>query len=246
VQAPQRRKDTRQPRVSTRTLAIGAAVVCLALVAAIAAILLVGKSKGSSSKATIVGGAETTALLRGIPQHGNVLGKPNAPVTIVEYGDLQCPICREFALNAYPRIITDYVRPGKAKIEFRGLTFIGPDSTPALQAALAAGAQNKAWNVIDLMYRNQGVENSGWVTEPVIRGIFAAVPGLDSARAQAARSSASVAAQIQQASNQANADAVKGTPTIFAGRTGGQLSQIQLQSLDASAVTPTLDRLLGQ
>jgi protein-disulfide isomerase len=65
------------------------------------------------------------SLFAGIQQHGIVLGSPNAPVTLVEFADLQCPYCGEFARNALPQIVRDYVRTGRVKVAFQGLAFLG-------------------------------------------------------------------------------------------------------------------------
>ena len=69
--------------------------------------------------------APTSPLLEGIPQDGTALGRPDAPVTLVEYADLQCPYCAQWARGAFPRLVRDYVRTGKLRIEFRGLVLIG-------------------------------------------------------------------------------------------------------------------------
>jgi hypothetical protein len=53
-----------------------------------------------------------------------VLGNPNAPVTMIEFADLQCPFCRDYALNALPAIVQEYVRPGKVKLVFGGISFL--------------------------------------------------------------------------------------------------------------------------
>jgi protein-disulfide isomerase len=87
----------------------------------------------------VAGAGEIASLLKGIPQHGTTLGAPNAPVTLVEYADLQCPYCAQWALGTFPSLVQDYVRTGKLRIEFRGLEFIGADSDAALRATLAAG-----------------------------------------------------------------------------------------------------------
>ena len=90
---------------------------------------------------------------------------------MVEFADLQCPFCREYTLNALPTIVKQYVRTGKVKLVFFGMAFLGPDSETALRAAYAAGLQSRLWNVIDLLYRNQGPENSGWVTDGLLRAV---------------------------------------------------------------------------
>src|SRR5581483_4833538 len=96
-----------------------------------------------AAPARVPGAAATQKLFRGLPQTLNVLGDPKAPVTMVEFGDLQCPFCREYAIKALPAIVDEYVRPGKLKLVFTGLAFIGPDSEAALRATYAAGLQGK-------------------------------------------------------------------------------------------------------
>ena len=55
-----------------------------------------------------------------------------SPVTLVEYADLRCPFCAQFALEVLPTIVRRYVRTGRVKIEYRGISFIGDDSRTAL------------------------------------------------------------------------------------------------------------------
>ena len=104
---------------------------------------------------------------------------------MLQFEDLQCPICKKYTDDAFPAIVDEYVRPGRVKIDFRGLAFLGPDSLKALRIAVAAGFQNKLWEVVGLFYENQGEENSGWVTDELIDEILAEVPGLDAAKVKA-------------------------------------------------------------
>jgi protein-disulfide isomerase len=193
---------------------------------------------------TVSGGAETAKLFRGIPQQLNALGNPKAPVTMVEFGDLQCPACRAFALDGLPAIVREYVRPGKVKLVFAGLAFLGPDSETALRATYAAGLQSRLWNFLDLLYRNQGAENSGWVTDELLRAAAKAIPGLDVGTMMAARRTTEVDNALLATQQQASSARVNTTPTFFAGPTGGTLNQINLTSLTASAIRPTIDALL--
>ena len=101
---------------------------------------------------------------------------------MLQFEDLQCPICKRYTDDAFPAIVNEYVRTGRIKIDFRGLAFLGPDSLKALKIAMAAGLQNKLWQVVGLFYENQGAENSGWVTDSLIDQILAEVPGLDAAK----------------------------------------------------------------
>ena len=193
---------------------------------------------------TVSGGAETAKIFRGIPQKLNVLGNPNAPVTMIEFADLQCPFCREFALEALPTIVRDYVRPGKVKLVFAGIAFIGPDSETALRATYAAGLQSRLWNFLDLLYRNQGPENSGWVTDALLRATAKAIPGVDVGTLLSARQTAEVDNALLATRQQASSARVTSTPSFFAGATGGTLNRINVTSLTPSAFRPALDALL--
>ena len=73
-----------------------------------------------------------------------MLGKANAPVTIVEYADFQCPYCAQWAVDSFPAIVNEYVRPGKVRVVYDGVAFLGPDSLTALQTAFAAGRAEPA------------------------------------------------------------------------------------------------------
>ena len=81
-----------------------------------------------------------------------------AKVTLIEFGDLKCPVCKAFSEEIMPPVIESKVASGEARIEFRNFTIIGEQSGPAGAAALAAGEQGRGWNFLELFYRNQGVE----------------------------------------------------------------------------------------
>ena len=198
----------------------------------------------SSSSVSVAGVAETASLLGGIPQHGNVLGSPNAPVRLIEYADPQCPYCAMYALTVLPALIRDYVRPGKVQLVFRGLEFLGPDSNTALRTATAAGAQNRFWNVIDLLYRNQGSENA-WVNDELLRAIVTGA-GANANRAFAARDSSAVASTIGRWSTLAQTDGVSGVPTFFYGRRSGGMSRLALTAIAVPEFRAALDRALKE
>jgi protein-disulfide isomerase len=238
----------RRPR--TLYFAVGAAAAAVAGTLILASVLTSGDDgsapPGVAAGVTVAGAAESRALLAGIPQQGIALGRRDAPVTLVEFADLQCPFCAEWSRNALPVLVRDYVRPGKVRIVFRGLSFIGPDSEEALRFALAAGEQRKLWNVVDLLYENQGGENQGWVTDELLTAVAGAVRGLEVERALAERSGASVDAEMAEAERIATETGIEGTPSFAVGRTGGTLRVPELDSLDADALRPTLDALLAE
>jgi protein-disulfide isomerase len=204
-----------------------------------------GSSSRSPARHEAVGVFEATSLLAGIPQHGSALGRPYAPVTLVEYADLQCPYCGLWARETFPQLVREYVRPGKVRIVFRGLAFVGQDSATGLATALAAARQNRLWHVVDLLYANQGRENSGWLDERLIRDLGAQVPGLDVERMLSERSSTGVADAAVESQQAARDAGVTGTPSFQIGRTGGTLRPLRLSALDASAFRSALNSALS-
>ena len=222
----------------------GALVVAGALAAALALTSGGAKSTSPGPASDLTGVSAVQQMLAGVPQHGQALGSPTAPVTLVEFADPQCPFCAQWALEALPTIVRDYVRTGKVRVVFNGMYFVGADSETALRTALAAGRQNRFWNVLELLFRNQGVENTGWVTEPFLRSVGAAVPGLDVQKMLDARSSTAVAQALTQASALASEAGVNSTPSFAVGKTGGALQLVEVRELTAAGLTPSLDAAL--
>ena len=190
------------------------------------------------------GAAATAALFRGIPQQLNQLGNPKAKVTMIEFADPQCPFCRQYELDTLPAIVKEYVRTGKVKLVYFGIPIIGANSEQGLRAVYAAGLQNRLWNFSHLLYRSQGAENSGWITDDLLRRIGGSIPGFDTARMMADRQSSDVENALAASAQQATNGRVDRTPTFFAGPTGGTLQQVPLTALTAAAFRPTLDALV--
>ncbi|MBJ7473239.1 MAG: thioredoxin domain-containing protein [Solirubrobacteraceae bacterium] len=129
------------------------------------------------------GAAETAALLEGIEQQGMVLGDPKAPVTLLEYVDLQCPFCKKHQLDVQPELIKRLVRTGEARIAFVPLAFLGPDSIAARNVFVRMAARNRAWEFAHLFFWNQGQENSGYVSDAFLRRLVSEIPGTTDADA---------------------------------------------------------------
>jgi protein-disulfide isomerase len=244
--APPPVRSTGGRRASPKVLAAAAGAIALAAVAAALAFALTGGSSSPSSSSTTVtplpDAADVNRLFNGIPQHGTVLGNPKAPVTMVEYIDLQCPICRAFETDVMTTIIPRYVRPAKLRVVARPIAFIGPDSVRGRLAALAAGQQNRFFQFTQLLYDNQQAENSGWLNDIVIGSAYASIPGVDRAVADNARVQSVVASQASGFDREAEADGVKGTPTVLVGKTGGKLSEVA--SPDVPTLSAAVDRAL--
>ena len=235
---PMRREESKHRRLSPVFLALaGAACLAAALIAA-----SVMGSRGSEAAPAVTADApaKRNPLFAGIPQDGIALGDPAAPLTVVEYADLQCPYCATWSRDVLPTVVEKYVRSGQVRLEFRGLAFVGPDSNKALRAALTAGEQDLLWDAVHALYERQGHENAGWVTDNLLRGL--APVGVDLERT----SSAWVQRQVTEAASAARIAAVPGTPYFQVSRDGGPLQPLPVESLDAASFTAKLDGLLAE
>lgn len=188
-------------------LAFGVGVVAAVALIAVAALL-------TKKKAPAVV-AEPVVSLTGIPQDDTTLGQPDAKLTLIEYADQQCPGCRYYTLNVFPALVNEYVRPGKIDMRYHGFPFIGPDSRKALRFLLAAGLQNRLWQLQEALYRHQGVENSGWITDDLIRQLAAQIAGLDVNRLFTDAASSSITDKADAQLKSADAAGIPGTPTFF-------------------------------
>jgi protein-disulfide isomerase len=227
--APPPVRSTGGRRASPKVLAAGAAAIAVAAVAAALAFALTGGSSSSSPSTTssrLPDARSAVSMFKGIPQHGNVLGKPNAPVTMVEYIDLQCPVCRAFETEVMPTIVPRFVKTGKVKVIARPIAFIGPDSVRGRLAALASARQNHFFDFTQLVYFNQGGENTGWLDDDFVRAAYTSIPGLDVAAAEKARTESTISQEADTFDSQADADKVRRTPTVLVGKTGGKLTEV--------------------
>jgi protein-disulfide isomerase len=234
----------RRRRSSMRLGAVLAAAI------AVVGVLVVVSREGASETAAPAAGeapagaAEVGRLFEGIPQRGTALGDPDAPVTMVEFADPQCPFCAQYNRDVLPTVVERYVRSGKVRLELRVLRFIGPDSERAAQLAVAAAGQDRLWQFVDLFYRNQGTENSGYVTEDFLRQLARATPGLDAERAMAESGSATVEDRLESAEQAAASAGIEATPSFLVGRTGGSLEPHEPSALEPDSFTGHLDELL--
>jgi protein-disulfide isomerase len=196
-----------------------------AAVAVVIALIVISQSGGSepsSPPANVQGAQQVSAELAGVPQSGTVLGQPSAPVTVTEYGDPQCSSCKFFSTSVAPDLISSEVKPGNVKYGFSPFLIIGPDSRPAMRAALAAGDQSRFWNYLQLFYLNQGGENSGYVTDDFLTRIArgAGVPDID--RWNTDRNDPKWDPVIQQGASRAQSFGFNGTPSIVVQGPKGQ------------------------
>lgn len=229
-----------------RIYQLSALLLSAIVVAGVAiAVLTSGSTSQLAPGKPVPGSRQTEALLTGIPQRGPALGNPRAPITLVELGDLQCPSCALFARDVLPDIVAHYVRPGRVLLIFRALTSIGGDSLRAARMAAALGEQNRLWQFVEEMYRNQGLENSSYVTDTYLRALATAIPGVDVARALAQRDSSGVREELAQAQALARRLHVKGTPAFSLSPTGSPPRGFSPTGLDSESFAKPLERMLA-
>ena len=215
-------------------------LAALAVVAVLVVIVVTNPQKTSPAGSGGDGG--TPAVLSrfdGIPQSGITLGSPKAPVTIVEFADLQCPFCAEYEAGVLPTLIDRYVRTGKVRLQLRLLRFLGPDSDRLARVAAAASTQDRMWQFVALAYARQGAENSGYATPEFVNRLVADA-GLKNVDAGAAAER-----QVRQSEQAARTLGIDSTPSFMIGRTGGTPERFQPSDLTPDAFIPRIEQELG-
>ena len=245
-----RAAEAAQTRRRQRLWILGGALALAVVIVAVVALASSGGDDTPTRKAgeILPGQIETNARFAGIPQRGIAVGNPDAPLTLVEFADLQCPFCRSFTTTVMPPIVDRYVRTGKVRMEFRNVSFIGNDSLRGAQMAAAAGLQNKLWEYVDLFYTNQGEENSGYVTDEFLTRIGRAVRGLDVQRAMDDRALPGVQRQLTEAQTEWTVAGFTGTPAFLLGPTGGRLEAMLPERVapNVDNVSQAIDAALSQ
>lgn len=234
-------------RQRQRLWLLGGALV-IAAVVVIAIALASGGDDGPELREgeIIAGQIEANERFAGLPQRGIAVGDPRAPVTLVEFADLQCPFCRDFTQQVLPTIVDTYVRDGRVKMEFRNLDFIGTDSTRGAQMAEAVGLQNRLWEFVDIFYANQGGENEGFVTDDFLRSVAGGIRGVDVERAMDDRGLPAVERNLQAAEELAAEHGIASTPSFLIGPSDGELQQLEFSSFDPAEFSEAIDRVLAQ
>jgi protein-disulfide isomerase len=207
------------------------------------AMALLVATSGSGKPPIVVHGpkgaiATVEAMLGGIPQQANRLGSPTAPITLEYFGDLECPFCREFTVDALPSIIARWVKTGTLQIIYRSMQTATKNShifETQQVAALAAALQNRMWYYLELFYHEQGEEDSGYVTEQYLQGLAQQVPGLNLPQWMSDRNNATLTSDVLADNHAAHKIGLAGTPGLFFGRTGGRLTLYRPPSLSKPA-----------
>jgi protein-disulfide isomerase len=247
----------RARQASPRALAIAGGVVLIAVIAVVLGVVLSGGSSGGSSggggivsssdleglpatgsqgsAGSLPGASEANGLFKGIPQNGLTLGDPKAPVTMEMFIDVRCPVCQAYEVNDLPTVVKNDIASGKVQLHLKPWAFLGPQSLTGRRGVIAAANQNRGFEYAKVLYDNQGLEATQWLTGREMALIAASVNGLNLAQWRNdvnASASEATAKTVDKLAKQKN---VQGTPTIFVGCTGGKL-----QDVTAPGSAPTL------
>jgi protein-disulfide isomerase len=211
LEAAEAAKAARRRRFAILGGALAAAIAVIAVAALV--------STGSNSNAVASTDLTRSTIVDGVPERDGVLGDPNAPVTVTEYVDLQCPICAEASVQTLPTLIDEYVKTGKVKLELRLMHFLGPDSIKAARVAAGAQQQDKLWSFVETFYANQGTENSGYATDEFLRNV-ATTAGVDADAALQYADTDEAEQALTDANQAAQAVGADSTPTFTVNKDG--------------------------
>jgi len=207
-------------------------------------LILAAGAVGLAAVAT-VGASPGTDLVQGIPQRGTVIGQKTANVTLIQYEDLACTYCNTYMKLAFPTIVNDYVRPGLVKVDFRGIGVVSRASAPALRYVLAAGRQQKLWQLTELFYENQSKLNE-LATDKGVRRLARQIPGLNADKLILDAKSLSVRKQAAAHAAEAERRKVPGTPWFFV-KVGTDVPKlVRPTAYSGEAFAVLLDEALGR
>jgi protein-disulfide isomerase len=152
-------------------------------------------------------------------------GEATAPVAIIEYADIECPFCRRFEHDIYPRVFDDYIRAGKARLYYRDMPLpFHEHAVPAARATHCAGEQGKFWEMHDSLFTDKipipGPNGRSLGLAPSDIDEHAAKLGLDTAKLDACMASTRFADEIKRSSEEAAKMNIEGTPTFVIGTIG--------------------------
>lgn len=236
LRAEEAAKNQRQKRLVTLL-----AVVLVVAVAGATIFAIVTSQKDDANNATA-----SPMALDAIPQSGMTIGNADAPVTVIEYADFQCPFCANFALSLEPKIIETYVATGQVRFEFQPMPILSSkalddptnESVRSAEAAMCAADQDKFWDFYHLLYTKQTGENVGDFTDANLNA-YAKEAGLDTTAFSTCLTNRTHLQDVQNSLNQGQTAGVSGTPTFFVNGTkvlgSGGLEQAIKDALNAGS-----------
>lgn len=178
-------------------------------------------------------------------QGSSLLGKLSAPVTIVEFGDFQCPFCDRFAKETMPQINQTYIQTGKVNMLFEHFTIYGPDSITAAIASQCASDQGKFWNLYNILYNNQGSVNSGWASKDNLKKFASKIPGLDTQKFNSCLDSGKYVSLVQNDLAFATSLGLQGTPAFIIEKSDGSNPELLPGAYPFPSFKAIIDKKVG-
>lgn len=168
---------------------------------------------GSAGQESAAGNAVESRALQ-LRENDRVLGNSVAPVTVVEYGDFQCPFCGRLHANINEPLREQYIKTGKVKFIWRDFAFLGAESQWASQAAHCAGDQEKFWEYHDYLFEHQNGENRGAFSIANLK-TFADALGIERVAFDRCLDDEAYAELVEKNTQEGRSVGVSGTPTVF-------------------------------
>jgi protein-disulfide isomerase len=189
-------------------------------------------SPSSPSRVSAVPGANPNSaqiadstLLKSLVGASPALGSENAPITIYEFGDYQCPNCQSWWISVKPQLVDKFIKTEKAKLIFIEFAFLGRDSSSASQAAKCAGEQGRYWDYHDILYSEQKGIDTGWASTEKLKK-FASDLGLDMKAFNTCLDSGKYSEIVKKSFEEGAKLVVLGTPTFFIVGPKGEVQKI--------------------
>jgi protein-disulfide isomerase len=182
------------------------------VIAAVVIGVVVQQSRSSTENAKVVRPTSAAG-----PNGGVLIGNPNAPVTITEYGDFQCPVCRELH-QLWEPTLEQLIQQGKVKFEFVGLEYLDRGGTESLRSAgagVCAADAGKFLEYYNTLYDNQSeTENSGFLTnEQLVK--FGTDAGIADPAFATCVNNGRFEGLVRKNTDAASQNGVTGTPTVL-------------------------------
>lgn len=173
--------------------------------------------KGRTARGPLVAALLTLlAAPQGDPLAARSKGRTDAPVTVYEMADFQCPACRTFALNTMPLLEREYVRTGRVRFVFINypLTAIHANAVAAAEVAMCAARQHKFWVMHDVLFQRQ----AQWAPLQEPGGYLVALgdsAGVDRAELLRCLTTKATRAEVEADARRAHQAGARSTPTFY-------------------------------
>ena len=212
------KKNTKSIHLPSVLLGAGIAISCLILGIVLANFITEENSENLSDISIITNTEKQEKIFTAglfVKNGSTILGNPDAPIMLIEFGDYQCSFCKRHFDQTHDLIMKNYVETNKVKILFKDMIVTpGEDSIHAAHAAHCAQDQSMFWEYHYMLYNNWEGENTGWITLSILKK-FAQNIGLDMNEFSKCMSDGKWIELINASGQDARILGITGTPSFF-------------------------------